>query len=134
MNVPIHKTRPARIAIPVSTINLVSNGTGQISAAVPITNKMLKIEFGLNDIQIWFLFDKLLMGKYDYLYCRNKINKSDLQIGLYVHCEDFGRGKIVKLYSENLMSVHFDNHKLPCMCSQDGYTVFDNKKRKITRL
>ena len=98
------------------------------------TNKMLKIEFGLNDIHIWFLFDKLLMGKYDYLYSRNKINKSDLQIGLYVHCEDFGRGKIVKLYSENLMSVHFDNHKLPCMCSQDGYTVFDNKKRKITRL
>ena len=98
------------------------------------TSKMLKIEFGLNDIQIWFLFDKLLMGKYDYLYNRNKINKSDLQIGLYVHCEDFGRGKIVKLYSENLMSVHFDNHKLPCMCSQDGYTVFDNKKRKITRL
>ena len=39
------------------------------------TNKLLKIEFGLNDIQIWFLFDKLLMGKYDYLYCRNKINK-----------------------------------------------------------
>ena len=98
------------------------------------TNKMLKIEFGLTDTQIWFLFDKLLMGKYDYLYCRSKINKSDLQIGLYVHCEDFGRGKIVKLYSENLMSVHFDNHKLPCMCSQDGYTVFDNKKRKITRL
>ena len=98
------------------------------------TNKMLKIEFGLTDTQIWFLFDKLLMSKYDYLYCRNKINKSDLQIGLYVHCEDFGRGKIVKLYSENLMSVHFDNHKLPCMCSQDGYTVFDNKKRKITRL
>lgn len=63
-----------------------------------------------------------------------KIDKSDLQIGLYVHCEDFGRGKIVKLYSDNLMSVHFDNHKLPCMCSQDGYTVFDNKKRKITRL
>ena len=98
------------------------------------TNKMLKIEFGLNDTQIWFLFDKLLMSKYDYLYNRTKINKSDLQIGLYVHCEDFGRGKIVKLYSDNLMSVHFDNHKLPCMCSQDGYTVFDNKKRKITRL
>lgn len=36
------------------------------------TNKMLKIEFGLNDTQIWFLFDKLLMGKYDYLYNRNK--------------------------------------------------------------
>ena len=41
--VPSHNTAPLAIAIIVSMINLLSNGTVQISAVVPITNRILKI-------------------------------------------------------------------------------------------
>ena len=41
--VPSQRITPHRIAIPVSIINLLSKGTVQISAVVPITNRILKI-------------------------------------------------------------------------------------------
>ena len=43
LNVPIQSITPHRTAITVSIINLLSNGTVQMSAVVPITNKILKI-------------------------------------------------------------------------------------------
>ena len=41
--VPIHKIAPTTTAMIVSMMNLLSNGTVQMSAVVPITNKILKI-------------------------------------------------------------------------------------------
>ena len=41
--VPIQSNMPQRIAITVSIRNLPSNGTGQMSATVPITNRILNI-------------------------------------------------------------------------------------------
>ena len=41
--VPIQSNMPQRIAMTVSIRNLPSNGTGQMSATVPITNRILNI-------------------------------------------------------------------------------------------
>lgn len=99
------------------------------------TSDDMKKNFGLNDIQVWFLFDRLLQKKYNNLYIRNEI--SNPKVGDYVYCDfdGFGRGVIVELNSENIMSVKFENRDLNTMCSsKDMITIFDEVKRKITKL
>ena len=91
--------------------------------------------YGLNDKQIWFLYDKLLQEKYNHLYKRDKLVNP--KVGDYVYCdyEGFGRGTITKMFDESLMLIKFDNRALPTMCSSSSMTtVHDDVKRKITRL
>lgn len=90
-------------------------------------------EFGLNEKQIWFLFTKLLQDKYNNSYLRANMKKEDIKVGQYVYCQELGNGEIIALYNHDLMTVQFDSKKLPVMCSQNGYTVYDEKKRKITK-
>ncbi len=99
-----------------------------------MSSKALSIKYNLTSVQLWFLFEKLLQGKFEILYEREKLTKECLRVGLYVSCKEYGRGKIISLNSNNLMVVHFNSRKLPTMCSQDGYTVHDETKRKITRV
>jgi len=97
-------------------------------------SKDIKEHFSLESKQVWFLFDKLLQGKYNHLYERESMKEEDIKKGQYVYCEELGRGEIVRIYDYNLMAVKFESKELPVMCSQSGHTVYDNKKRKITKL
>ena len=95
----------------------------------------LKEEFKLDDRQIWFLFDKLLQKKYNRLYNRESIKEEELRENLYVYNDELGRGYIYKILKDGLMTVKFDNNKLLTMCSSVNMTtVYDDKKRKLTRL
>lgn len=99
------------------------------------TSIMIKKEFNLNDVQIWFLFDKLLQCKYDDRYKRMELVKEKLRVDDYVYCKEYGRGVITFIcLNDELMTVKFENKELPVMCSVNGYTVNDNIKRKVTRL
>ena len=90
-------------------------------------------EFRLDEKQIWFLFTKLLQEKYDHLYLRATMKKEDIGVGQYVYCKEYGNGEIIKLFEYELMFVKFEDKKLPVMCSQKGYTVHDDTKRKLTK-
>lgn len=94
----------------------------------------LKKNFDLSSKQIWFLFDKLLQGKYNHLYKRDLMNRDKLRLNDYVHCKEYGRGKITYLFENDFMLVKFESKKLPIMCNKGGYTVHDNQKRIITKL
>lgn len=51
--------------------------------------------------------------------------------GQKVYSSELGDGIVVSLHSEGLMLVKFDTKQYPCMCSQKGYTVYDDRKRKL---
>ena len=51
--------------------------------------------------------------------------------GQKIYNSELGNGVVVSLHSEGLMLVKFDSKELPCMCSQKGYTVYDDRKRKL---
>lgn len=100
-----------------------------------LNNIQVKKKYDLNHNQVQFLYDKLLQEKYNHLYKREKLVNP--QKGDFVYCdyEGFGRGVIAELHSGDLMSVKFDKRGLNTMCSSDSMvTVFDDLKRKITRI
>ncbi len=96
-------------------------------------NLRLIKDFSLNEKQIWFLFTKLLQDKYNNLYLRNRMEKEDIRLNQYVYCEELGNGIITKIFQEDFMLVKFDSKDLPVMCSVKGYTVYDDKRRKISK-
>ena len=97
-------------------------------------NLELKRVFELNEKQLWFLFTKLLQDKYNHLYLRAIMKKEDLRHGQYVYCDELGNGIITKLYEDSdLMLVKFESKDLNVMCNKNGYTVYDEKRRKITK-
>lgn len=96
-------------------------------------NIELSKEFQLDERQLWFLFTKLLQDKYNHLYLRNTMNKEDIRQGQYVHCKELGNGEITQVMEFDFMLVKFESKDLPVMCSQKGYTIYDDVKRKITK-
>ena len=90
-------------------------------------------EYELNDKQMWFLFTKLLQNKYNHLYLRKSMEAEDIKKGQYVYNEEYGNGEIVQVLENDLMLVKFDSRELKTMCSQKGYTLHDDKKRKVTK-
>ncbi len=85
--------------------------------------------------RLWFLYDVLLQEKYNNLYKRRVIN--DVKEGMNIYCDyiGYGKGKIVKLLSNNLMIVKFEKREINTMCSSKLLiTTHDSIKRKITRL
>ena len=61
------------------------------------------------------------------------MKKEDIAEGQKVYCKEYGNGEITKLFEYELMFVKFESKKLPVMCSQKGYTVHDDTKRKLTK-
>lgn len=96
-----------------------------------VENGVSSKDLDLDDKQKWFLFEKLLQGKFNHLYQRVKIDT--VRKGLYVYCEDLGRGQILNIH-DDLMIVKFDSKEFGVMCSIDSYTVHDRVKRKIMRI
>jgi len=90
----------------------------------------------LSSKQIWFLYDVLLQEKYNHLYKREKLVNP--KVGDFVYCdyEGFGRGTIKSFSLDNtIMVVKFDKRDLTTFCdSKLMVTIFDDAKRKITRL
>ena len=83
--------------------------------------------------QKWFLFEKLLQGKYNHMYEREPLDLENMKINDYVHHNEFGRGKVIKIFSNGLYTVKFEKKELPVMC--DGlYVVAYSKKTKITKI
>ena len=68
----------------------------------------------------------------NYLQKDNKeIEVLNMKEGQKIYNSELGNGIVVSLHSEGLMLVKFDTKQYPCMCSQKGYTVYDDRKRKL---
>ena len=104
----------------------------------------IRKRFSLNDKQVWFLYDVLLKGKYNFLYKRPSIDLSKLKVGDYVYGKslndtipDKGKGVVRKIDDEYIY-VHFSSS------SKDMLTLFpkntlianlyDNQAFKLTKL
>jgi len=96
----------------------------------------VKKKYNLDSKQIWFLYNKLLQEKYNHLYKRDKLVNP--KVGDFVYCDydGFGRGVIHSFsLDKSIMIVKFDKRELTTFCdSKLMVTVFDNVKRKITRV
>ncbi len=100
-----------------------------------LTNKQVVKKYELTSEQVWFLYDKLLQEKYNNLYTREKIEEVKIGLSVYCNYDGYGRGKIVKLLSGDMMLVKFTSRDLNTMCSSKHlHTIHDEIKRKVTRL
>ncbi len=100
-----------------------------------LDSSLVFIKYGLNEKQMWFLFDTLLQEKCNHLYKREKLKKVSLNDYVYCNHEGFGRGVVMSIFEDDLMLVKFDKRELPTMCSSSTFvTVFDDIKRKLTKL
>ena len=63
-----------------------------------------------------------------------KIGNHMINAYILINIKPYADGEeIIKLFEYELMFVKFEGKKLPVMCSQKGYTVHDDTKRKITK-
>lgn len=51
-----------------------------------------------------------------------------------VDCVEYGKGVVLQLCDYELMLVKFESRELKTMCSQKGFTVHDDKKRKVVKV
>ena len=101
-----------------------------------LKSSQVKKKYGLDPIQIWFLYDKLLQEKFSHLYKREKL--VDPKVGDFVYCDAYGFGRgVVHSFSldETIVIVKFDKRPLNTFCDAKSMcTNFDDMKRKITGL
>ena len=68
----------------------------------------------------------------NYLQKDNKETEElNMKSGQKVYNSELGNGVIVQVFTDDLMTIKFDTKQYPCMCSQKGYTVYDDRKRKL---
>jgi len=101
-----------------------------------LSNDSVSEKYELNDKQVWFLYDKLLQEKYNHLYKRQKLTNPKQGDFVYCDYDGFGRGKIIGFSNDNtIMIVKFDSLPLGAFCcAKSMVTIFDDVKRKITKL